>query len=112
MVNGGNLCFATLELTIGLKQVIDRRHEIAMLHSSRQIARKSGKKAQLPIGIAHHQYAQHLALTQFGLPIGTAIDILHHLCRSSLAQRVRHIVERKSEAFGQTDVRHIGHKSM
>ena len=37
VVDGGNLRLATLELTLRIQQVINRRNEIIMMHTTRQV---------------------------------------------------------------------------
>ena len=97
MIDIGNCAFAPFEFAIGLQQVIDGRHEIAVLHSTGQIARKSRKKTQLPLSVTHYQHTQHLARVQFGSPLTSALHITHHMRRGSLAKRVRNIAKRESE---------------
>ena len=101
MIDGGDLRLALLELSLGVKQVIDRWHKIVMMHLACQIARESCEKAQSALTILGNEDSQHLASAQFNGPIGSRGDIPLHLLNRHERQRMRLIAERAGELLRQ-----------
>lgn len=64
---------------------------------------KSGQVAQFSFGILYYQYPEHLSLTKFLLPIVPCEQVLTYLIGRQSGERVRGVVERKSEGFRQGD---------
>ena len=101
MVDGGNLCFALLELSLRIQQIIDRRHEKVMPDTARQITRECREVSQSSIAVLSDQHAQHLSSIQFVSPVVTRSDITLHLLHCHQRQRMRLIAEWARELLRQ-----------
>ena len=80
--------------------------------STGQITGKSSQITNLVLFGLYDQYTEHLALTQFFLPVVLCRDVSLYLFGCHDAQRMGSIMKRISELSGQSDVNNRSGKMM
>ena len=89
-----------LEVTAGLHEVEDRRHEVLVLRLAVERAGE-GSKERKPSSVGDYQHPEHLAVLQLVVPFSATVDIAAHFAGCCQAQRMGLVAERIGELFGK-----------
>ena len=92
-----NLRLFLLEIPVRVQKVVDRWNEVVVVVATGQIAGESSEEADGTFGRADHEYTEHLALLELGMPIGTALEVRLYFGGCHHAKRMGRVVERIRE---------------
>ena len=81
-----------------------------MVVAAGQVAGKGGEVSEGTLVVVDNEHSEHLALLEFGMPVGAALQVGLYFFSRQDAERMRRVVERIGELFRQRNRRDIGLK--
>ena len=104
--------FFLLEVAIGVEEIVDRRDKEGVVVATGKVAGEGSQIADVALGVAYNQDAEHLAVLEFLVPFRAGLEVGLYLFGGPYTEGVRGVVEGVGELFRQGDMADGGLEGM